>query len=152
MIEGVVVRELRKNADERGYLMEVLRSDWADLFAKFGQAYVSLNYPGVIRGWHCHERQDDVFVCLSGMIKVPLYDARDGSPTKGDINELIIGDDRPAAIRIPTGVYHGYKTLGVIPSLLLNFPTQVYDPKAPDEVRLPYDSPKIPYDWGMRVT
>ncbi len=152
MIEGVVVRELRKNADERGFLMEVLRSDWPELFSKFGQAYVSLNYPGVIHGWHCHRRQDDVFVCVAGMIKVPLYDGRDGSGTKGEINEFIIGDDRPAAIRIPPGVFHGYKTLGVVPSLLLNFPSELYDANAPDELRVPHDSRDVPYDWALRIS
>ncbi len=151
MIEGVRTRELRRNVDDRGYLMEVLRSDWSDVFTTFAQAYVSLNYPGVIRGWHYHKKQHDIFVCLSGMIKVPLYDARDGSPTKGRIDEFVIGDQRPLAILIPPGVYHGYMTLGTTPSLLLNFPSELYDRDAPDEHRVAYDSPEIRYDWSMRV-
>lgn len=147
MIEGVAVRELRRNVDDRGYLLEVLRSDWSDVFRAFGQAYVSLNYPGVIRAWHYHKRQYDVFVCVSGMIKVPLYDAREGSPTRREIVEFIIGEHRPLAILIPPGVYHGYKTLGVTPSLLLNFPSHRYDYEHPDEHRVPHDTPEIPYDW-----
>jgi len=93
MIEGVRTRELRKNVDDRGYLMEVLRKDWDDVFRQFGQAYVSLNYPGVIRAWHCRTRQHDVFVGLAGMMKVPLYDARADSKTKGQIDEFIIETD-----------------------------------------------------------
>lgn len=150
MIEGVHVRELRKNVDDRGYLMEVLRSDWGDVFTRFGQAYVSLNYPGVVRGWHYHRKQFDVFVCVSGMIKVPLYDAREESPSRGRIVEFVIGEDRPAAILIPPGVYHGYMTLGTRPSLLLNLPSELYDASAPDEQRAPYDSPDIPYDWAVK--
>lgn len=149
MIDGVVVRELRRNADDRGYLMEVLRSDWADVFKGFGQAYVSLNYPGVIRAWHYHDRQWDLFVCLSGMIKVPLYDGRAGSATLGRVDEHVMGDHRPIALLIPPGVYHGYQTLGVAPSLLLNFPTQLYD--GTDEHRVPHDSPEIPYRWELRI-
>ena len=152
MIDGVVVRQLRRNADERGWLMEVLRKDWADVFPGFGQAYVSLNYPGVIRAWHFHKKQTDVFVCLAGMIKVPLYDGRDGSATKGRIDEYFIGDDNPLAILIPPGIYHGYKTIGTRPSLLLNFPDQLYDRDQPDEFRVPYDSPDVPYSWDVRVT
>jgi len=53
------------------------------------------------------------------------------------------------AILIPPGVYHGYMTLGTEPSLLLNSPTELYDPKAPDEHRVPYDSPDIPYSWQI---
>lgn len=152
MIEGVVVRQLRRNVDERGWLMEVLRKDWPDVFTGFAQAYVSLNYPGVIRAWHYHKKQNDVFVCLAGMIKVPLYDARDGSPTKGKVDEHLIGDDNPAAILIPPGVYHGYKTVGTKPSLLLNLPTALYDREHPDEFRVPYDSPDVPYNWDVKIT
>ena len=149
MIEGVVLRELKKNVDDRGYLMEILRNDWADVFKRFGQAYVSLNYPGVIRAWHYHQKQSDVFVCLAGMIKVPLYDAREGSATKGRIDEHIIGDHRAVAILIPPGVYHGYQTIGVEPSLLINFPTELYD--GGDEHRVPHDTPEIPYRWEISV-
>lgn len=150
MIEGVRVRELRKNVDDRGYLMELLRADWSDIFKKFGQAYVSLNHPGVIRGWHYHKVQYDIFVCVAGMIKVPLYDGRRDSPTQGRIDEHVIGVDRPLAILIPPGVYHGYMTLGTEPSLLLNFPSELYRSDDPDEHRVPYDSPEIGYDWSVR--
>jgi dTDP-4-dehydrorhamnose 3,5-epimerase len=152
LIDGVRVRPLKRNADERGYLMEVLRRDWEDVFSGFAQAYVSLNYPGVIRAWHYHKRQTDVFVCLSGMIKVPLYDGRENSQTTGEVNEFFIGDDNPAAILIPPGVYHGYKTVGTSPSLLLNFPTELYDRDHPDEFRVRYDSPDVPYSWDVKVT
>jgi len=150
MIHGVRVRDLKKNVDDRGYLMELLRADWSDIFQKFGQAYVSMNHPGVIRAWHFHKRQHDIFICLAGTIKVPLYDGREGSATKGQIDEFVMGDDRQIALLIPPGVYHGYLTLGVRPSLLVNFPTELYDPASPDEQRLPYDSPEIPYSWAVR--
>ncbi len=151
MIEGVAVRELKRNVDDRGYLMEVLRSDWGDVFRRFGQAYVSLNYPGVIRAWHWHKKQWDVFVCLVGTIKVPLYDGREESGTRGRIEEFVIGEHRPAAVLIPPGVYHGYRTLGTTPSLLLNFPTELYDASQADEFRVAYDSPDIPYSWTANV-
>src|SRR2546426_9719964 len=124
--------------------MEVMRADWQDVYTRFGQAYVSLNYPGVIRAWHYHKKQRDVFICLTGMIKVPVYDAREGSSTKGRIEEFFIGDDNQLAILIPPGVYHGYKTIGDKPSLLLNFPDLLYDREHPDEYRVPYDSPDVP--------
>lgn len=147
-IEGVEIQQLKKNCDERGFLMEILREDFP-IFEKFAMAYVSLNYPGVIRAWHYHKLQDDLFVCVSGMTKVALYDPREGSPTKGEVNEFFIGEDNPQIIKIPVLVYHGYKTIGIKPSLLINFPTKLYDYKNPDEYRVPYNDPSIPYNWDI---
>src|SRR3972149_3531598 len=135
MIEGIVIKPLTVNADERGYLMEMLRED-DDVFERFGQSYVALNYPGVVRAWHYHLRQTDHFVVVKGMVKVGLYDNREGSPTKGQVQEVFQGEHNPVLLQIPPGVIHGYKTIGVEPSLLINFPTEVYDPARPDEFRL----------------
>lgn len=151
MIHGVKIKQLTAHADERGYLMEILRED-DEIFEHFGQVYVSLNYPGIIRAWHYHRKQTDYFVCIKGMIKVPLYDARPDSPTYGEINEFFLGEHNRILLSIPIGVYHGYKTIGVEPSLLLNFPTKPYDRADPDEYRLPYDSPDIPYNWDVKIT
>lgn len=151
MIHGVKVKQLRANADERGYLMEILRED-DDIYERFGQVYVSLNYPGIIRAWHYHAKQTDYFVCIKGMIKVPLYDARPDSPTHGEVNEFFLGEHNRIVLSIPIGVYHGYKTIGAEPSLLLNFPTKAYDRADPDEYREPWDSPKIPYTWDIKIT
>ncbi len=149
MIAGVQVKELHRHADDRGYLMEILRSD-DPIFERFGQVYVSLNYPGVVRAWHWHERQDDLFCCLQGMIQVPLYDMRADSPTRGELNEFFLGEQNPILLRIPAGVAHGYRTLGVVPSLLLNLPSRAYDRDNPDEQRLPWNTERIPYRWETR--
>ena len=146
MIEGVEVKQLVKHVDERGFLMELLRSD-EPIFRKFGQAYVALNYPGVVRAWHWHRKQDDHFVVVRGMAKVALYDAREGSPTRGQVDEFLLGEDNDVLLKIPVGVMHGYKTEGSEPSLLINFPTEPYNQQEPDEYRLPSDTPEIPYDW-----
>jgi dTDP-4-dehydrorhamnose 3,5-epimerase len=150
VIEGVEIKQLTKHADERGYLMELLRCDDA-IFRKFGQAYVALNYPGVVRGWHYHKKQDDHFAVVKGMVKVALYDAREGSPTQGQVDEFFLGEQHSILLKIPVGVMHGYKTVGNEPSLLVNFPTEPYDPQEPDEYRLPWDTDQIPYDWDIKM-
>ncbi len=150
MIEGVKVKQLQRHADERGCLTEILRRD-DEIFIEFGQIYASVNYPGVIRAWHYHKKQDDFFAVVKGMAKVVLYDAREDSPTKGEVNEFFLGEQNMALVRIPVGVYHGYKTIGVEPSILLNLPTQPYNPSDPDEYRLPFNSPEIPYDWAIKM-
>ncbi|MCC6446977.1 MAG: dTDP-4-dehydrorhamnose 3,5-epimerase family protein [Armatimonadetes bacterium] len=150
LIDGVELKPLKRNADERGFLMELLRVD-DPIFEQFAQVYVSMNYPGVVRAWHAHEKQKDHFACIKGMIKVALYDDREGSPTRGTVNEFFIGDNNPMMIKIPIGVYHGYKTIGAEPALLLNFPTQLYNREQPDELRLPYNSERIPYSWDIKM-
>ena len=129
--------------------MELLRSD-DSIFTKFGQCYVSMNYPGVVRAWHWHKKQDDFFVVVKGMIKVGLYDLREGSPTQGEAAEFYLGDNNSIMLKIPVGVVHGYKTVGTEPSLLINFPSEVYDPQEPDEYRLPWDTDQIPFDWDIQ--
>jgi dTDP-4-dehydrorhamnose 3,5-epimerase len=150
VIEGVEIKQLTKHADERGSLMELLRCDDA-IFGKFGQAYVSLNYPGVVRGWHYHKKQDDHLAVVKGMAKVALYDAREGSPTQGQVDEFFLGEQNNILLKIPMGVMHGYKTVGTEPSLLINFPSEAYDPQEPDEYRLPWDTDQIPYDWAIKM-
>ena len=149
MIQGVEVKQLTPRADERGFLMELLRSD-DSIFTKFGQCYVSMNYPGVIRAWHHHKKQDDFFVVMKGMIKVGLYDMREGSPTRGEVGEFYLGDNNNIMLKIPVGVVHGYKTVGTEPSLLINFPSEVYNPQEPDEYRLPWNTDQIPFDWDIQ--
>lgn len=150
MIEGVEIKQLTKHADERGYLMELLRCDDA-IFQKFGQAYVSLNYPGVVRGWHYHKKQDDHLAVVKGMARVALYDAREGSPTQGQVEEFFLGEQNNILLKIPVGVMHGYKTVGAEPSLLVNFPSEPYNRQEPDEYRLPWDTDQIPYDWAIKM-
>ena len=149
MIQGVEIKALSVNADERGYLMEILRED-DGIFSHFGQCYVALNYPGVVRAWHYHKLQEDYFCCVKGMVKVTLYDGREDSPTRGEVNEFFLGEQNPILLKIPVGVMHGYKTVGTEPSLLLNFPTRPYSHQNPDEYRVPWNTPEIPYDWALR--
>lgn len=131
--------------------MEILR-ETDPYFERFGQVYVSKNYPGVIRAWHYHQAQTDIWSVVSGMIKAVLYDMRPDSPTQGQLQEVFLGDDNPAALVIPVGIAHGYKTAGVEPSLLLNFTDHVYNRESPDEFRIPWNSPDIPYSWDIRIT
>ena len=146
MIEGVRVRQLKPIPDERGYLMEMLRSDWEE-FEKFGQVYVTAAYPGVVKAWHYHRLQTDHFICLQGMAKVVLYDSREDSPTYQQIEEFFIGHLNPLLIKIPPFVIHGFKGLGPGMTLIVNVPTELYNYQEPDECRLPPDTDQIPYDW-----
>jgi dTDP-4-dehydrorhamnose 3,5-epimerase len=149
LIKDVRIKQLRVIPDERGRLMETLRSD-DDLFIKFGQAYITTAYPGVIKGWHYHKVQVDNFVSVKGMFKVVLYDDREDSPTRGEVNEFFMGQHNPILLQIPALVLHGFKSIGTEEAIMLNLPTEVYRYDAPDEHRVDPRSPAIPYDWSLQ--
>lgn len=149
MIDGVKVKDLKVMPDERGLLMEMWRSDDPD-FKQFGQVYVTMVYPGVVKAWHYHKIQTDHFVCVSGMAKVVLHDDREDSPTRGETNEFVIGWQRQRLIIIPNGVFHGFTAVGTEPAMIVNTPTELYNYDDPDEYRRPFDDPAIGYDWGVK--
>lgn len=156
MIDGVMVKKLKVIPDERGHLMECLRND-DELFIRFGQFYMTTTLPGVVKGWHLHQAQHDNVVCVKGMIKLVLYDGRDGaggrpsSPTAGQLDEFFLGEHNPLLVRIPAGVWHGWKCTSVDEAYIVNAPTEVYKYDQPDQHELPHDTPEIPYDWGVRL-
>ncbi len=150
MIHDVKTKKLKVIPDDRGRLMEMLRAD-DDLFETFGQVYLSTTYPGVVKAWHYHKLQKDNFVCVKGMVKLVLADTRDGSPTKGQIDEFVIGELNPVLVQVPIGVYHGWKCIGTKEAFVVNLPTKTYNYDSPDEYRLdPHDNDVIDYDWTTK--
>lgn len=146
MIDGVKTKNLRVIPDERGWLMEILRND-DDIYQEFGQVYITTAYPGVTKAWHMHKKQTDNFTCIHGMMKVALYDARENSPTYGELNEFFVGEKNPMLISVPPFVYHGFKGIGTEIAYFISVPTLPYSYDEPDEFRLPADTDEIPYDW-----
>jgi dTDP-4-dehydrorhamnose 3,5-epimerase len=146
MIEGVKIKKLKVIPDERGRLMEMLRAD-DELFIKFGQVYLTTAYPGVVKGWHYHKKQTDNMVVVKGMMKVVLYDKREGSSTKSEINEFFMGIHNPILLRIPPLVFHGFKCVSEEEAMVINCPTETYDYEDPDEFRIDPHKNDIPYDW-----
>ena len=148
MIDGVSENTLRLIPDERGRLMEIMRRDWP-IFKKFGQVYVTTNYPGVVKAWHYHTKQTDMVACVKGMVKLALYDGREDSPTYREVNEFFVGEHNPKLIVIPPGVYHGWKCISETESIVVNCPDELFDYDNPDEHRAAYDDPEIPYNWDI---
>jgi dTDP-4-dehydrorhamnose 3,5-epimerase len=147
MIQGVQVRPLKQVPDERGKVMHMLRCDdpW---FEKFGEIYFSAVYPGVIKAWHLHKRMTLNYAVVTGMVKLVLYDDREGSPTRGEVVELFTGEDNYALITIPPGIWNGFKGMGVKPAIVANCATEPHDPE--EIVRLDPCGDAIPYDWAVK--
>lgn len=125
MINGVLIKELNKYEDQRGYLMEIYRRDEIDLGP--AMAYLSITLPGVVRGPHEHVYQSDYFVFPgAGDFKLYLWDRREGSSTKGEALEILVGESYPCTVLVPPGVVHGYKCVSAKSATSINFPDRLY--------------------------
>jgi dTDP-4-dehydrorhamnose 3,5-epimerase len=146
-IEGVEVLPLRKIVDERGMVMHMLKNTDPH-FREFGEIYFSCGYPGVVKAWHIHKEMTLNNCCVVGMIKLVLYDGREGSSTHGELMELFIGEDNYCLVKIPPGITNGYKAFGTQMAVLANCATMPHDPQ-----ELIYIDPfenDIPYDWAVK--
>ena len=147
MINGVKIQPLRQIPDERGKIMHMLRATDSH-FVSFGEIYFSWVYPGVIKGWHIHERMILNYAVPVGNIKLVLYDDRAGSSTRGEIQELFLGPDNYCLVTIPPLVWNGTKGIGTIPAMIANCASMPHDPQ--EIKRLDPFSKTIPYDWALK--
>jgi len=149
MIDGVHVKKLVKYNDDRGFFIEVYKEN-DPFFKSTKQISYTETYPGVIKAFHHHKKQDDIWFVVKGMAQVVLFDLRESSKTNGKTQVIYAGEDNPVLIFIPKGVAHGYRVLGNSKMGLLYHTTEAYDPKNPDEERIPFDSKKIGFDWTTK--
>jgi dTDP-4-dehydrorhamnose 3,5-epimerase len=147
MIDGVRIVPRSRIPDERGTVLHMLKVTDPE-FVSFGEIYFSTVYPGVVKGWHRHLDMTLNYVCVSGRIKLVLYDDREGSPTRGEVMERFLGPDDYSLVQVPPGVWNGFKGMGQEAAIVANCSTHPHDPTR--SIRLdPFDN-DIPYDWGVR--
>lgn len=123
-IPGVVVKELGRFTDSRGWLTELYRSDELPEGFLPVMGYVSLTHPGVARGPHEHRDQTDGFAFLSGTFRVTLWENRPGLPPAKSV--MLCGENNPTFVVVPPGVVHAYENVGDGDATVLNFPNQLY--------------------------
>lgn len=148
-IEGVRLTELRQINDHRGAVLHMIRSDAAE-FTRFGECYFSEVFPGAIKAWKRHRVQTQNLAVPVGRIRLVIYDDREGSATKGQLQELELG--RPDAylrLQIPPGLWYGFSCVGGSPALLANCADFPYDPMESDFRSI--DDAGIPYRWGKQI-
>ena len=147
MIEGVLVHPLKQIPDERGKVAHMLKATDPH-FEQFGEIYFSFVYPGVVKGWHRHSKMTINYAVPVGMIKLVLYDDRPNSSTRGQVEELCIGESSYCLVKVPPGIWNGFKGTGTAQAIVANCATIPHDP---DEVqRLDPMGGKIPYDWSLK--
>lgn len=160
LIKDVLLFPLKINRDESGVLVETLRKDWREIYEgrEFAMQYYSITQSGIARDenvWHYHPTvQDDRFLVVNGDIVVAVADNREGSETKGVLN-LFYMQSRvdPYILLIPKKTLHGFMVTSRENAILLNFPTDLYNPK--EEGRIPYSEAKVKFedrtlfDWDV---
>ena len=133
--------------DDRGYVMEILRDD-DEIFLGFGQVYVSSVFPGVVKAWHLHRENTLNYAAVTGMIKCVLYDDREDSPTRGELNEFFLGENNYQLITIPPGIWNGVKGVSAAESMIAIVMDLPYNPE--EVVRKDPFRNNIAYDWNLK--
>lgn len=144
-IEGAVFRPAVTHFDERGELTEIWSQGWGLVDEPVPHVYQVVAAPGSIRAWLVHYLQTDRLFFSMGRLRVVLYDDREGSATRGRLQDLVAGERRRGLLVIPPGVYHGVQNLGSGEAVYINLPTRAFDHAHPDKYRLPHDSDRIPF-------
>jgi dTDP-4-dehydrorhamnose 3,5-epimerase len=145
-IDGVEVIELKRFTDDGGSFLELGRLAEGALAGAPGFTVRQVNYsemdPGVIKAFHLHRRQTDVwFVPPGDKMLVILADVRAGSRTENAVRRLVLGDGASRLVRIPPGVAHGVRNLGTARGRIIYFVDVQFSPSPDDseEGRLPWD-------------
>lgn len=147
MIEGVILTPLRQIFDERGKVMHMLRED-SPVFTRFGEIYFSCVNPGAIKAWHLHKRMVLNYAVIFGEIKCVLFDDREGSSTRGRVQELFLSPENYYLLTVPPLIWNGFKAIGDKSAIVANCATLPHDPLEIE--RKPAIDKTIPYDWNIQ--
>ena len=146
--DGVVLRDLLTQTDERGTVCELYDPRWAVNPDPLVFAYTFTIRPGAAKGWGVHREHEDRYAFLTGELELVFYDDRPGSPTEGLESRVFLSDRHRQFVVIPRGVWHAERNVGSLDAVIVNFPTIPYDHTNPDKYRLPLDTTELPVVLG----
>ncbi len=144
MIDGIIIEPLKKIADERGKVLHMIRAD-SKFFVKFGEIYFSLVNPGFVKAWKRHKLMTQHFAVPIGEILLVTYDNRERSLTKGEVQQICLGENHYNLVRIPPLLWYGFKSISAVPALIANCTDTPHDPKETE--KLECNDLRIPYKW-----
>jgi dTDP-4-dehydrorhamnose 3,5-epimerase len=148
LIDGVRTREVRNVVTANGITTELFRPDWGIVDGSVQQAIHVALRGEALSAWHQHRERWDFLFVVGGHIRVVLYDPREDSPTRGQVDVLHLSPARPMLLAVPPWVWHGVQNLSREVSCFVNLFDRPYDYGNPDEWRLPPDTPEIPYRFA----
>jgi dTDP-4-dehydrorhamnose 3,5-epimerase len=126
-IDGVIVRPVAVNRDQRGWLLELYRQDELSEDAHPVMSYLSETLCGVTRGPHEHVDQTDYFAFVGpGEFALYMWDVRADSPSWGKYMKLTVGQSNRRIVLVPPGVVHAYRNIGTVPGWVFNAANRLY--------------------------
>ena len=140
MIDGVILTPLKQIFDERGKVMHMLRED-SSVFSRFGEIYFSCTHPGVVKAWHLHYKQEDVwYVPPEDHMILGMWDLRNDSDTKDVKMKVVLGNGTSKLVYVPRGVAHGVVNISKKSGDIWYFVNGQFNFSDPDEQRLKWDA------------
>lgn len=145
-INGVKILKLENVVTEDGDFSELLRlNENGEMEGIAGFKPVQINrskiLPLMVKAWHLHLRQDEIWYVLpDGHLLIGLWDVRKDSPTKDTTMRVVLGGGKSKLLFIPKGVAHGCSNFSKKPANILYFVSQKFNRENPDEQRLAWDS------------
>jgi dTDP-4-dehydrorhamnose 3,5-epimerase len=127
MIKDVVIQKLKQIIDDRGRVMHMLRLD-NPLYQNFGEIYFSEILPGVIKAWKRHKKQTQLIAVPIGMIQLAIYDDREDSASQSHSQVMKLGRENYCLVKIPPGLWYGFRCISDIPALIANCTDLPHDP------------------------
>lgn len=150
-IDGVVIIEPTAFGDDRGYFMETYQyNDFAaaGIDVKFVQDNQSKSKKGVLRGLHFQKNfpQSKLVRVISGEVYDVAVDLREGSPTYGKYEGVILSAENKRQFFIPRGFAHGFVVLSDEAEFVYKV-DDFYHPN--DEGGLMWNDPTVGIEWPI---
>ena len=120
------INKLRVKKDKRGWLVEILHESNLDK-REFGQIFVTIAYPGIVKGGHYHKRKKEWFYVVTGEGELIVVDNKTGEEKK-----ILMGENNMVAVEIPPNVTHWIKNIGEEIMHLLVYADEEFNPQRPD--------------------
>jgi len=144
-IEKLEIFPLKKIADERGMVLHMIKNS-SPYFSKFGEIYFSIVNPGIIKGWKFHKEMTQYFAVPSGEMKLVFFDDREGSATRGNIKEIILGLDNYYLVKVPPQIWYAFQAISSTAALMANCADRPHDPL--ESITKEIGTTEIPYTWS----
>ena len=150
-IDGVMIIEPTAFGDSRGYFMETYqREDFikGGITVEFVQDNQSMSTKGVLRGLHFQKQfpQSKLVRCIRGEVFDVAVDLREGSPTYGKWEGVLLSAENKRQFFIPKGFAHGFLVLSDAAEVVYKV-DDFYHPN--DEGGLMWNDPDIGVEWPI---
>lgn len=149
--EGSLSRPSRTHIDDRGSVTEIFDKRWGFHDAPVHFIYTYTMLPDRVKGWGLHQFHEDRYFLVKGRMMIVCYDVRPDSATSGQISKIVLDEANPRLVTIPSNVWHANINIGEEELRVINLPTLPYDHANPDKLRLPINTPLIPFTFPSNV-